>query len=885
MYIYQFVGNLVKYYLLILSFSVHFMNYHIMKTIDRYLISIFFLLFSAANSYAQTAAIDSLENLLKNHPQADTTRVKLLLTLDKKLFRYDIDKTMKYANEIIELADKTNYLEAKAKALNILGACYYMKSDFSKAIEYFEQSLEASKILGIKESISDTYNNIGAIYKIQGNYPKALEYFQKSLTIEKELGHKAGVANTYNNIGIVYDIQKDFSKALDYYLKALKTFQELGDESGISDLYHNIGINYLSQGNYIKALEYFEKSFDIYQKNNNKNGIAWSYFNMGIVYREQNNYDKALDYFQKTLKLSIESGNKSMEAKTYKELSLLYLALKDYKKTDYYAKKAYAIAQKTGDIELMKNVTKVLAENYANLGQYKKAYQYHVIFKKLNDSLFNENNIKELTRLEMQYKYEKEKEAERLNQKKKEALLAKELEFQKTLKYILLAGLLISILIIALIVWLYRIKKKANKLLIQKNKEIMKQKDLISKQNSEIQAQSKELTKHKRHLEELVEQRTADLMKAKEKAEESDRLKTAFLNNVSHEFRTPMNGIMGFASILNEPGITEEARKNYVNLINKSCSRLLNIVNDTVEISKVQSNQEGVFKANTNVKDIVNDVLKDFKSSIVQKNIEVELNMNISDEEAIIKTDEYKLKRIIWHLLSNAVKFTFLGKITLAVQTTDDNRLQFLVEDTGIGIPSKLQKVVFEPFRQAETNEIQRFGGNGIGLTLSKAYIEMLGGRIWIESKPEQGTTVFFTIPIEKEKVQEIEKEPVSDEALYGKTILVAEDNELNYLLVKTVLADYKINMLHAWNGKEAVDIFSKEPNIDLILMDMKMPVMDGYEATRRIKKIKPSIPVVALTAYSMNLNIKGNLRDIFDNYISKPVTVQSLIQILKKSF
>ena len=868
----------------ILNNFEYFFGLPVMKIFTRFLniLLVLFLFSSVIN--AQTTEIDSLENLLETHLNPDTVRIKILLQLSKKLFRYDIEKTLKYADEIVKLADETNYLKAKAKALNILGVCYYMKSDFSKAIDYFKRSLETSEMLGIRDGISDTYNNIGAIYKIQGNYPKTLEYFQKSLKIEKELNNKPGIADSYGNIGIVYDIQREYSKALEYYIKALDIYKKLDDESGISDMYHNIGINYFTQGNYLKALEYFRKSLKIYRKTNNKNGIARSYYNMGAVYRELKNYDTAMYYFRSSVKLSIETGNKSTEALNYKELALVYMALKDYNNANIYANKAYFIADKTGDIELKKNIAEILSSIYANLGLYKKAYQYHVIFKNLNDSIFNKNNIKQLTKLEMQYKYEREKEVEKLNQKKKQAVLAKELEFQKTLQYILLAGLLVAFIIIALTVWLYKIKKKANELLLQKNKEILQQRDLISKQKSEIQSQAKELSKHKRHLEHLVEQRTADLTKAKEKAEESDRLKTAFLNNVSHEFRTPMNGIMGFSSMLNQSGLINETQDIYVDLINKSCNRLLNIVNDTIEISKVQSNQEEIFKTNTNIKEVVNDVLKDFKNSIAQKNIEIEVNINISDEESIIKTDKYKLKRIIWHLLSNAVKFTFTGKIILAVQKTEENQLQFLIEDTGIGIPKNLQQRIFEPFRQVETSEIRRFGGNGIGLALSKAYIEMLGGKIWIESQQKKGTTVFFTIPVEKAEIRITKEHPQKGKSLGGKTILIVEDNELNFLLVKTVLTSHKVNMLHAWNGKEAVDIFSREPQIDLILMDMKMPVMDGYEATRRIKKINPKIPVIALTAYSLNQSTHDNPRDIFDNYISKPVTVTSLINIIKKT-
>ncbi len=854
-----------------------------MKRLINY--SIVFLLFTFLNVNHTVGAvtIDSLRNALLSHSKADTNRVILSLKLSKEFFAINIDSTLKYAEIANNLSNELNYVEGAAKAQNILGACYYMKSNFTKAIEYFKKSLRKNEILGNKRGLSDTYNNIGAIYKIESNYPKALEYFQKSLTIEKKLNNTEGIAGSYGNIGIVYDILEEYPTALKYYLNALKSYQKAHDSTGISDIYHNMGIDYFSQKMYSKALEYFKKSNDIYKKLKNNRGIAWSYLNMGKVYRVQKKYNKAKKYFTHSLALSVKTGNKSLEAKNYVELSLLYLDLNKPQTANNYADKAYRIAKTTGDTELLRDVLGILSSSYAKLGLYKKAYTYHVKYKNLNDSVFNNDNIRKFTKLEYQYKYEKEKEAEKLNQKKKDEILAKEIKFQTTIKYILITSLIIAFIIILLFIWLYRDKKKANDLLIQKNKEILQQQDLISKQNMEIKKHSEELLEHKRNLEETVQKRTAELQKAKEKAEESDKLKSAFLNNVSHEFRTPMNGIIGFSAFLTEPNLSPDIQEEYASLVNQSCKQLLHVVNDTVEISKVHSHQTEVTKSVVNIVDVINNTIDNFSDFVEQKSLTIRFQNSIGKSNSEIVTDGYKIERIIWHLIDNAIKFSYSGQITVSLTTTDKNQLKFTVEDTGIGIPDELQEIVFDPYRQVETGNAKRFGGVGVGLSLTKAYVTMLGGSITLKSASGKGTAISVLLPIEKPDFDKATSGRKPTGNINQKTILIAEDNELNYLLLETILSKFETRLYHAWNGKQALEILEENPEIDVILMDLKMPVMDGYEAVSEIKRRHPGIPVIAQTAYTVHADLKELNKINFDGYVTKPIKMSNLINVLKR--
>jgi len=378
--------------------------------------------------------------------------------------------------------------------------------------------------------------------------------------------------------------------------------------------------------------------------------------------------------------------------------------------------------------------------------------------------------------------------------------------------------------------------------------------------------------------------KTADLIVAKNKAEESDRLKMAFLNNISHEFRTPMNGILGFSNLITDDHLTKEERLNCANYIKKSCTQLLNIVNDTVEISKVHSELIQVDNSVVNLNNILQELIAEYENSIREKNIDFEFVIDLKDENKLIKTDEKKIRRVLWHLMGNAIKFTFQGYVKLSVIQSSNDMLEITVKDNGIGIPDELQKIIFEPFRQAEVELSKSHGGTGVGLSLTKAYVEIMGGSIELKSKSGEGTTISIRIPyiIEEFEVKKIEK--IHTPNLNNKTLLIAEDDEMNFILVKQLLTKLNINVIHAWNGEEAVNLFKDNPQINLVLMDIRMPVMNGYDATKAIKNIKPEIPVIAHTAHVSKVGSKDKIFNIFDGLIAKPLIRDTFIDTIKKA-
>jgi PAS domain S-box-containing protein len=373
------------------------------------------------------------------------------------------------------------------------------------------------------------------------------------------------------------------------------------------------------------------------------------------------------------------------------------------------------------------------------------------------------------------------------------------------------------------------------------------------------------------------------LQRAKEKAEESDRLKTAFLNNLSHEIRTPLNAIVGFSEFLNEPGISQEQIGHFTRIIRNSSDQLLSIIDDIVNISKIEAGQLETFDNKCNINQVLNNIYNQLLPKAEEKKIRFRFHPGLNEEEGTVITDKAKLEQILYHLTGNAIKFTDKGHVEFGC-SLKDGFLRFYVADTGDGIEPGLQEEIFMRFRQVEAGERRVKSGMGLGLPIAKAFVEALGGQIWMESNPRAGTVVFFTLPWKPGTEKAIGKGRAAGKIQNGrKTILVAEDEENNFELLRVILSSSDLDIIHAWNGKEAVAYAASRPEINMVLMDIKMPVMGGYEATRKIKSMKPGLPVVALTAYALPGDREKALEAGCDDYMAKPLSLKEFLELVKK--
>ena len=378
----------------------------------------------------------------------------------------------------------------------------------------------------------------------------------------------------------------------------------------------------------------------------------------------------------------------------------------------------------------------------------------------------------------------------------------------------------------------------------------------------------------------------AELIKAKEKAEESERLKSAFLTNMSHEIRTPMNGILGFAELLMKPDLTSDELQAYIQNIQISGARMLNTINSIVDMSKIESGLMKVNMNETNINERTELVHKFFKYEVEKKGLRFVFKNGLPLNESIIKTDNEKVYAILTNLVRNAIKFTYEGSIELGYEKKGEY-LEFFVKDTGVGIPKKQHQMIFERFRQGSESLNRGFEGSGLGLSICKSYVEMLGGRIWLESDEGFGSVFYFTIPyhpVFEEKTIVKDSEEYKEVYVKKLKILIVEDDEMSYSLLTRVLQKISKEVLHAITGVEAVDACRNNPDLDLVLMDIRMPQMSGLEATQQIRQFNKDLIIIAQTAYAFSDDNEKAIEAGCNDYISKPINKYLLYELIKKN-
>ena len=391
-----------------------------------------------------------------------------------------------------------------------------------------------------------------------------------------------------------------------------------------------------------------------------------------------------------------------------------------------------------------------------------------------------------------------------------------------------------------------------------------------------------------------------ELVTAKEHAEQSDHLKSAFLANMSHEIRTPMNGIFGFASLLKEPDLTGEEQQEYIRVIEKSGDRMLNIINDIVNISKIEAGLVEVVYQESNINEQIDFIQTFFQPMAELKGLRLFSKTSLPSKESIFLTDKEKIYGILTNLVKNAIKFTDSGSIEFGYELVETRHalslqepyLQFYVKDTGIGIATDRQNAVFDRFIQADIQDVKARQGAGLGLTISKAYAEMLGGRIWVESEKGKGSTFYFTLPckrISQGKTAALKVDLLSDQReefsinTFDIKILIVEDDEISAMFLTKILAGFSNNILYVRSGREAVNTCMNNTFIDLILMDIKMMDMNGYDATRLIRQFNSEVIILAQTAFALTGDRERAIEAGCNDYIEKPINRSQLIGLINK--
>ncbi|MFO8129431.1 MAG: tetratricopeptide repeat protein [Bacteroidales bacterium] len=674
-----------------------------------------------------------------------------------------LDRALHYLLQALPVFEERKDSTRLFNIYNYLGYTYFEKSDFTNALKYQNRSFNIEKEISSKEDMISRLSDIGMVYEYTGDYDKALAYYNQAMKLLRETNDKEGLGNMLNNLGNIYYNWNNYERSLDYYLESLSIYEALDDQRGIAVINNNIGIVYHDWGQYDKALEYYEKGLEIEKILENKRGIAQSLINIGIIYADKDEYEKAYEHYRRSIemaeelndkvslaialsnmgdyyvqtgefdkalkshkrsiRLDEEMGNMISVGASYSMLGDLYKKMGDYRQAlDYYFKSNEIIRPQKLILNMAENY-KGISESYANLGNYKKAYEYHLQYYDINDSLFNESMARKLNMLQTGYEIKsREQEIELLNQEKDKKELQLQIKQQQLKRQHLIgigfiAAFALFTLLSLLLFKQYRQKKSAL--------------ENLEKQHREI----------KRKREELII--------AKEKAEESDQLKSAFLVNLSHEIRTPINGIVGFSNILEKNKTSPEEKKEYLAGIYSNTQQLLNLINNIIDISSIETGQISIHKTKTDLQSMIKEVCEEARAERANLNkthIDFQLKMDADMEYKYINTDAGRLKQILQNLIYNAFKYTNEGRVVLSCWNEHGN-IRFSVSDSGIGIPKDKFGIIFDKFRQLDHSSTRQYGGTGLGLSISRELLKLMGGKIWLESETGKGSTFYVEIP------------------------------------------------------------------------------------------------------------------------------------------
>ncbi|HOI32195.1 MAG TPA: ATP-binding protein, partial [Bacteroidales bacterium] len=818
-----------------------------------------------------------------------------------------------FALHLESLSDYKQMNDSAGTAVTLanIGQVYFFYKDYEQAIKYHTDALVIKEFLNDEPQIAYSQNALGMVFLEIGNLARALDYFIAALNIYDNYYLPAETANTKANLAKVMFKLHRYDDAMRYLKEVEAVYLQSKADFGLSQVYNQMAEYLFEQGKYEEALNYLSKAKELAEKTTEKNVLLYNYLLSQKIAHARQDYQTAYD----NLLLANKLKDTLVNERRHHEMTEI--------------KVRYQTKQLDDENEILR----------LQLSQQSLRIRY-IIFALLATLLAliifilitivrrnrRKSRLLEITNLQLEERVE-----ERTRELKKQmttldqtyqSLKQSEEKFRKISEtsplgvavtnaqgnIIFVNNNLTEILGLPKQIFLDGLWFR-NILLEDRNKMDIIWKNAHKAKDGVFEAEFRlRLDQQIRYIHfkaatmfnaeefagivsvfEDVSQRKNfenELVEAKNKAEDSDRLKSAFLANMSHEIRTPMNAILGFSDLLSTDEYSPEEKMEFIEMIKSSGKLLLNLINDIIDISKIEAGELKIQTSEFKLIDLMDEMLQGFRQQM-DRNGKSHVKLLLTHKEelksALITTDRLRLQQILTNLLSNAMKFTQVGEIEFGALCINSS-YEFFVRDTGIGIPEQKLEVVFERFRQADDSHTRLYGGTGLGLAITKHLVELLNGKIWVESQLDKGTAFYFTLPSDNEnKSCKIEEQAPLYPALpsfKGKTVLVAEDVDTNFFLVKTMLKKLNLNVIHASNGLIALDL-AVEHQPDLIIMDIQMPEMDGIEAFKQIRHQKLTIPVIAITAFAMLSEEKQYLGLGFDAYLSKPLSLEKLVEIL----
>lgn len=767
------------------------------------------------------------------------------------------DAAFKENKKALALFTALNNTRGTAYANNLSGKIFFRQGNYAGALSGHSDALKLFEETGDKYGEAKALSGLGITYLQQRNFAKALSHLMSALRIREEIGDLRGIANSRNDTGLAYLNQNNYPEALSQHLTALKIREELDDKEGLADSYENIGMVYRRQENYPEALSNFfaclrlrEETHHSGRSIEDKPGKAAVYNMIGVIYTLQGNYTSALSYLGVSLRLNEEIGFKEGIARAQHNLGRVHYELKDYPQALAYSKAGLKILEEINSSLGICGSNIFLGKVYTSLKEYELAAAYLTSGTKTAGEMGNKSLRKEALESWYQLKKAEGDSAEALAFHEQFTEAEKELNNEESNKKI------------TSIQYSYQIEKKEQEITFERQKKeaLQAANELLAKEKKEAEFQQK-------------------------RAEHSEHVKQMFLADMSHEIRTPMNAIMGMTNLL----LSSNHKKKdlgYLQAIKHSADSLLVVINDILDLSKIEAGKMALENIPFDLKAQLKTLEQMF--DIKARENKIRFFVRCEGIPELLTGDPNRLNQVLINLLGNAFKFTNKGSVALIVKQGKHNLYHFSVTDTGIGIDADKLELIFENFSQADSGTTRKYGGTGLGLTISKQLVELMGGKITVKSKPGKGSDFSFTIAFKpgpaKSRVPvtgKNSKTPAKD--LTGLKILLGEDNKYNQVVAVEMLKKliYKPVITVANNGKEVLQKFKKN-SYDIIFMDLHMPVMDGYEATGKIRTgftgKKKNIPIVALTASVLKADLDSCIKCGMNGYVNKPFLPEELL-------
>jgi signal transduction histidine kinase/CheY-like chemotaxis protein len=706
---------------------------------------------------------------------------------------------------------------------------------------FFSQKKNVEKI----DSVS-YYIDLVLFNKKNNNYRNCLDYSQKALDFANKSKSQKSIADSYSNLGSVYLDLKKYNDAIDVFVKSVAIYSTLPLSPQQALTHYNLGVCYLEKNDFVKAESNFETADVIYKKLNISNATEMLNLQKGIIFKEKGRIDLALPLLESIITKRDTSDTYKTKAEALYQIGTIEFSKKRYNLASNYFHRA--LKNNKNDLEQKSKIILALSEVYEKSMNIDKSHYLLKQYLVLKDSITSLNNKKIGVEDFASFKEsEKLKLIEQIDKDNKSQQKAN--TFAK----------LISILAIALISILSLLS-----LSLYKNNILRNQSNI------------------------LLKEKNIELEIAKENAEKASKARAEFLSTVSHELRTPLNAINGITHLLIEEN-PKDSQINYLNSLKFSGNYLLHFINDILEINRIESENIPVEKINCNLKSLIISIQNSFKEISHENNNTFIIDMDPSIPENL-NCDPTKLSQIFMNLVNNSLKFTKNGyvKLTAKLETIEEKNvsISFKVADNGIGIPEDKQATIFDSFSQGSIEINRKYGGTGLGLTIVKRLIELLGGTIYLNSKVGLGTTFSFTLPFEVGENLVISKRQntFDEKNVENKKILLVEDNKINQMITKKMLENKGMLCHIVDNGEESVALLKDKNDFDLVLMDVHLPGINGTIATQQIREFNTSTPIIALTAISLNENREMLLSYGMNDVITKPFEPEKFYEVIAEN-